>query len=215
MSKSADRAAIVNTICSVAQQVKQTLISYSYLYIFEGRAIEVVYRAKDFLHLTGVETTLCAEDFFRLAVKGKLTPKQIGFSQRHSYDTCKKKMSMFHKLPSVADAELLMLENVTTDHIVFDYGVSDLTFTIGLSGDYDSTTGNRRGDYYIARSFRVEDSFNRAADGYEVHFILMKKNNEKLYHTIKYAENGKNLNTLPPEILSKIDASLYTNDSTQ
>ncbi|MCD8132053.1 MAG: PBECR4 domain-containing protein [Lachnospiraceae bacterium] len=93
MGKIQDKAKIVETIIKAAAEYKAKMVGHSFLYVFEGRSIEVVYRTKDFMHLTGVDTNSSAEQFFKDAIRGKLQPKQIFFSARHPYDLCSKKMT--------------------------------------------------------------------------------------------------------------------------
>ena len=79
--KSNDRKLIVCEINKAAQLYKEHLIGRKFLYVFDGRYIEVCYKAESFRHLTGVETHLLAKRFYQLAVKGQLQSTQIYFTE--------------------------------------------------------------------------------------------------------------------------------------
>ncbi len=84
--------AIIQSIQQAALIFDSKLVGKTFLYIYEGKAIEVVYRTTDFLHLTGVDTALSASAFYRNAKSGKLSSGQIFFSTRHPYVLSKKKI---------------------------------------------------------------------------------------------------------------------------
>ena len=56
MDKQRDREKIVQEIKTAASLYKKHLVGKRFLYVFEGRYIEVIYKAANFRHLTGVAT---------------------------------------------------------------------------------------------------------------------------------------------------------------
>ena len=72
MSKELDRASLVKEICKAARLYKEHLVGNRFLYAFDGRYIEVLYKVANFKHLTGVETNLSAKKFYEYAVKNQL-----------------------------------------------------------------------------------------------------------------------------------------------
>ncbi len=207
MSKIQDKARIAEIIMQVAEEYKAKMVGRSFLYVFEGRAIEVVYRTKDFMHLTGVDTNSSAEQFYKDAIRKKLKPKQIFFSSRHPYDLCMKKMTQLANLCKVIDSELFMLEDTETNTFTYKFGLTDLQLTVCLSEDTDSN-GNVVGDHYIARSFRVEDSFERADGAFEVQYIFSKRNDTRKYDTIMYMDKRMKIEDLPDEVKEMLDEKL-------
>lgn len=207
MSKIQDKAKIVNTIIKAAAEYKAKMVGRSFLYVFEGRSIEVVYRVKDFMHLTGVDSNSSAEQFYKDAIRGKLQPKQIFFSSRHPYDLCSKKMTQLGNLSKIIDSELIVLEDTETNTYTYKFGLTDLALTVCLSEDTDQN-GNIVGDHYIARSLRVEDSFDRAAGAYEVQYIFSKKNGYRKYDTIMYIDKGMKIEDLPEKVRDLLDDGL-------
>jgi hypothetical protein len=72
MSKRIERIQITKYIIDAAKQYKQTLLGKTFMYVFSDKYIEVSFRKKDFAHLTGVDKTLSANDFYKEAVNGRL-----------------------------------------------------------------------------------------------------------------------------------------------
>lgn len=202
---------ITQSIIQAASVYKTKMVGYSFLYVFEGRCIEVIYRVKDFMHLTGVDSNLSANAFYREAIKGKLRHNQIYFSQRHPYDLCVQKMTQLQNISAVTNSEIFMLEDLTTDTFTYKFGLTELNFTLCLKEDIDST-GNVASDKYIVRSLRVEDSVPRSSDAYEVQYIFAKRNDEKLYNVLKYGDKRYRISNLAQEVLSKLDTTSFDND---
>ena len=64
MSKKSDKEHIVKEICKAAKLYKANLVGKRFLYVFDGRYIEVLYKNVNFKHLTGVECNMSAADFY-------------------------------------------------------------------------------------------------------------------------------------------------------
>ncbi len=58
MGKQQDREKIVQEIKVAADLYRKHLVGKRFLYVFEGRYIEVLYKAANFRHLTGVATNV-------------------------------------------------------------------------------------------------------------------------------------------------------------
>ena len=69
MGKQQDREKIVQEIKIAADLYRKHLVGKRFLYVFEGRYIEVLYKAANFRHLTGVATNLSAKKFYSYAAK--------------------------------------------------------------------------------------------------------------------------------------------------
>lgn len=69
MGKQQDREKIVQEIKVAADLYRKHLVGKRFLYVFEGRYIEVLYKAANFRHLTGVATNLSAKKFYSLCSK--------------------------------------------------------------------------------------------------------------------------------------------------
>ena len=77
MSKKNDKEHIVKEICKAAKLYKAILVGKRFLYVFDGRYIEVLYKNVNFKHLTGVECNMSAADFYKNALKNRLQSPQI------------------------------------------------------------------------------------------------------------------------------------------
>ena len=72
MGKQQDREKIVQEIKVAADLYRKHLVGKRFLYVFEGRYIEVLYKAANFRHLTGVATNLSAKKLYSYAAKKML-----------------------------------------------------------------------------------------------------------------------------------------------
>ena len=207
--RSQNKIKITQDIITSAKTYKSKLVGRTFLYVFDNKFIEVIYRTKDFLHLTGVDTNLSAEAFYKDAVKGRLRHNQIYFTARHPNDLCVQKLSQLKNISAVSNSDMVIFEDVTTSTFVYRFGLSELNFTLCLAEDINSE-GIIISDKFVARSLRVEDSFSRSRDAHEILYIFSKKNTDKLYSTINYIDNRVSINDLPIEVLCKIDKQLNT-----
>lgn len=67
-----EKEIIIKRICEAAQIYKERLVGKTFLILFEGHSIEVMFKADNFLHLCGVDTYLYAKDFYKKALKIEL-----------------------------------------------------------------------------------------------------------------------------------------------
>lgn len=185
------------------------MVGRVFLYVFEGQFIEVTYRVKEFRHLTGVGTTLLANDFYRAALGGTLTPNQLFFNARHPADLCRRKMQHIQNLPAVVNSDLVVLETVGTQSKSYEFGFTELNFTLCLDKDFDAS-GNPKSNYYIVQSLRDGDSFSRSGQQYECNYIFSKRNDKDLYDTINYSDDKISMNDLPEAIKAKLEPALFT-----
>ena len=163
---------------------------------------------KDIAHSTGVQPVrMSAKEFYKEAVNGTLRDTQITFSKRHPYDLCEKKSKHLEQIETLTNTGILLLESVTTESNIYQFAAADLVFTICFDHDIDEN-GIKRSDYYIARSLRVEDSFSRAGNVYDVNFIFEKSNQVARYSLISYADPACRIVDLPEHIKKKLDTSL-------
>ena len=166
MGTTPNKARIIQTITSAAVQYKQHLVGKTFLYVFEGRMIEVAYHAKEFRHLTGVAARgLTALSFYDKAVDGTLQESQIYFDVNHRFHLCKRKMKHIQNLASVANSALIVLEDAGTATETYHFAFTELKFTLCLGRDIDPVTGSQKSDYYIVKSLRDGDGNQVSAHG--------------------------------------------------
>ena len=211
MGKKQDRLQIVTDIKEAAILYKKKLVGKTFLYVFDNRAIEVIYKASSFMHLTGVESSLSAKEFYKEAVKGKLTANQINFSARHPFPLCKKKIIHISSIASFATSECFMLEDISTSTACYKFGTTDMNFTLCLNREYD-TNGCPKGTNYIVQSLRDEDCFDRSNNVFEVAYIFSKQNDVSQYTDLEYADSRYSLYNLPESITALLSSELLTHN---
>lgn len=207
MGKLQDRKIIVSKIHQAALLYKQYLVGKQFLYVFDNRYIEVIYKAENFKHLTGVDTFLSAKRFYTYSLKGQLTAAQITFTASHPYDLCLKKIKHIEDISTLAGAESFMLEEISTSTKMYKFGTTDLHFSLCMNKELDNN-GKEKGTCYVVQSLRDEDCFARSKNVYDVTHILSKQNDAKKYTEIRYADERELLSGLKPEILELIDESI-------
>lgn len=201
MSKSEDREKIVSAICVAAKQYKQNLVGKKFLFVFEQRCIEIVFKKDSFKHLTGVSTYLSAKQFYKKALDGTLRKEQIWFDEQHPFYLCVRKINHISDIFQITVNECFLLENINTKTVTYQFGATNLKFTLCMTSQENSFD-------FIIQSLRDEDCFEKASNVYEVISILSKQNDKKLYDKITYLDNRYALNNLPETIKEKIDSSL-------
>ena len=189
MSKTQDRKNIVQSIIKAANIYKSHLVGKRFLYVFDDRYIEVIYKASNFRHLTGVDTNLSAKDFYRLACCKKLQANQIHFSPQHPYNLCVKKVKHIEDVATLAGSENFMLEEITTQTQTYKFGTTDLNFSLCMNKELDET-GAEKGDCYVVQSLRDEDCFSKSKEAYVVTHIFSRQNDQKKYTDLLYLDSS-------------------------
>lgn len=69
MSRLQDRKDVVEIIKKAAKIYKEMLVGKTFMLVFDDRYIEVMFKTRNFCHLTGVQTGLTAADFYKKSVK--------------------------------------------------------------------------------------------------------------------------------------------------
>lgn len=194
--------AVVAEIKSAAKLYKEYLVGRKFIYVFDGRYIEVIYKIHNFKHLTGVESYLPAKRFYSSAINDTLQAKQIWFNKQHPYELCLRKIRHLHELVNLASSENFMLEEIETATQTYKFGTTDTDFTLCMNKDASENGSN---ECYIVQSLRDEDCFDKAKNVYEVTHILSKPNDTPLYTDIIWIDKNHSIKTLPACVVEKID----------
>lgn len=209
MGTISSKARIIQTIISAAAQYKKHLVGKTFLYVFEGHMIEVAYHAEEFRHLTGVATRgLTARSFYDKAVDGTLQENQVYFDTKHQLHLCKRKMRHIQNLVSVTNSALVVLKDVSTKTETYHFAFTELSFTLCLGRDVDLSTGNLKNNYYIVKSLRDGDMFNRNVLQYECNYIFSRQTDKSFYDTLCYSDGKVMICDLSDKIKAKLAASL-------
>lgn len=200
-------SAIVQQIRSAAQIYKANLVGKKFLYVFDCRYIEVTFKADSYKHLTGVESTLSAREFYRKAIQNRLFPQHISFSATHPYALCCKKMQHIQDVAALVTTECFMLEEITTTSRTYRFGTTDLQFTLCLNRPTDSA-GNPINEVYIAESLRHGDCMNKSQNAYVVSYICSKSNASKQYDTLLFKDTHAAPQDLPSDVRNMLSETL-------
>ncbi|MCD8022272.1 MAG: PBECR4 domain-containing protein [Lachnospiraceae bacterium] len=174
------------------------------MYVFDDNYIEVIYKAENFRHLTGVDTNLSARQFYNYATKGKLEASQIWFSSKHPYELCERKMQHIIDIASLAETECFLLEEIQTDTMTYRFGTTDLNFTLCLDKDTDSD-GLEKSECFVVHSLRDGDCFSKSKEAYVVSHIFSRQNDKKKYTDLLYMDDSSSLDSLPIQIRKMLE----------
>ena len=202
------KSAILKKIHNAAKNYQQYLAGKTFLYVYEGKCIEVVFKNSSFLHLTGVNTKLKAKEFYKHAkTKNGLKVQQFFFDKNHPYDLAEKKTEHLEDLYRITNTEVLITGDVVTLTANYRIGITDLQFIL-LCGANKDKHGKLIDNCLVPYSFRIEDiSSDKFGELYEVDFIFCKQTNDSTYSTLSYKGN-KEIEEIPEEIRAKISESI-------
>lgn len=209
MERVQDRKNIVEEIKKAAALYKKHLVGKRFLYVFEGQYIEVIYKAQNFRHLTGVNTRLSAKQFYSYAVRNLLEVHQIGFNRVHPYDLCVKKIKHIKDVATLAGSESFMLEEITTATRTYKFGTTDLNFSICMNKEIDDQ-GNEKGECYVVESLRDEDCFSKSKTAYSVTHIFSRDNSEKKYTDLLFMDKSASMDDLPEAVRGILADTFFT-----
>ncbi len=208
MRRKEEKEIIAKEICDAAKLYKEYLVGKRFMYVFDKRYIEVLYKVENFKHLTGVECKMSAKDFYKNALKDRLHGHQIYFSNKHPYSLCKRKIKHLCNISNLASTENFMLEEINTDTKKYKFGTTDLKFSLCMNKELDDN-GKEKGECYIVESLRDGDCFEKSKNVYDVTHILSKNNSSNLYTDILFIDKSLNVLGLPNDVMEKIDKTKF------
>lgn len=199
-----------NSIIANAQIYSSQLVGRYYLYIFENQCFEMYYGTENYLHLTGVGTSLSPSQFYNLAKSGHLQSNQIFFNQRFPLPTALIKSDNLKNLENFIVEGYFVIKDLVTDTCTYPYAITNIDQSV-LLGLKQETVG----EIYVPKSFRIKGNiFNKTTDEniFEIQYILSKTNIQAKYDTVLYAENS-DYNELVDVLKEKIDDKLLKGNS--
>ena len=162
-----------------------------FLYVYGDSCFEVVFPTNRFRHLTGVNSTISAQEFYDKATQAKLSTGQIVYDAAHTYKGARKKLPCLRLLPALTNDVVCVVRDMRTVTLTYKIGVTNLNFTIGLSENRD-LKGNKINDWFLPRTLRVKDRAIENSAGAEfVDFIFCKDASVSQYDRITYADKNK------------------------
>lgn len=127
-----------------------------FLYVYGESYFEVVFPTDRFRHLTGVNSSISAQEFYDKAKSSMLSAGQIFYDREHTYRGAKRKLPCLTMLPALTNNVVCVVKDMKTVTLTYKIGVTNLDFTIGLSENLD-LEGNKINDWFLPRTLRVKD----------------------------------------------------------
>lgn len=185
-------------IIRAAKSYSKHLSGKVFLYVFGNEYIEVMFRADDFLHMTGTGSTkMNAREFFRHARDGHLRRDQFRFLENYPFHLVNRKLSCLVRVHELTDREVAVLKDMRTGSLVYKIALSNLEFSVGMY---------QRGPLYCPRTLRVKDkAFENSGGGEIVDFIFARRYEEAKYTTCTFQDPAKEI---PVTILPLLDPAL-------
>lgn len=122
-----DKVEVVrNNIISNAQMYRNSLVGRYYLYIFENQSFEMYYGIENFMHLTGVGSSLSPNQFYELSKEGKLQSKQIYFNSRYPLSNALKKTNNLNDLEKFISEGYFVVKDLETSSEVYPYAITNI-----------------------------------------------------------------------------------------
>lgn len=199
------KEAIRNQIIVAANEYRNNLSGKVYLYVVGSKYFEVAFLTGCFKHLTGVNSNLSAKDFYSKAVDATLATGQIYFDRNHPYLNSKKKLCYLGILSTLTNSLVCVTEGFNTRTITYKLGITNFSFTIGLSEHLDNN-GNKLNNWYIPQTLRVNDrAVENSLSAEFADFIFCKSAVDNKYKIVTYLDEGK---VLPDEVMQFLSQEL-------
>lgn len=211
----------MNKIGLLIKEIEKSAIEYGnklegncYLYIYQDKCFEVYFARDCFRHLTGVNSTVTANDFYLQAQQNRLNQNVINFGN-DDIRTCLKKARHLSDLYKLTITDTIVIEDVHTKYMEFEIGITNLKLTLLLheNGFIKDKTGKIISDIYLPSSFRVGDNPMALAQAYEtIDCVLQKKFGDVEYSTIVFQDECFDMRKLPDYVKQKISKELVENE---
>lgn len=196
-TKNTKKEQIRNQIIAASEIYRDNLAGKVFLYVYGKSYFEVVFPTNRFRHLTGVNSSISAQEFYDKATNSQLAAGQICFDKEHTYRGAKNKLPCLMALPALTNSIVCVVKDMQTVTLTYKLGVTNLNFTIGLFENIDSK-GNKKNDWFLPRTLRVKDkAIENSSDAEFVDFIFCKDASMDKYSTVSFADKDK---TPPLEI---------------
>jgi len=193
----------IRIITSCAKQFSLNLENKNLLFLFEDKGgisfIETLFLPRHYLHLTGIKLSkknIGSSDFYRLCLKGKLSPFNIQLSED---GTTEMKLSILSKVINIhKTAKMIGDYNFEKSLLMTEKIVGNVTACVGFVRD---------NNYYVPNTALREDI--REITVHPIKKILAvftKGNKDTLYSEVSYLAKDVSLDSieLPDELHNKV-----------
>ncbi|MCM1038397.1 MAG: hypothetical protein NC434_03670 [Ruminococcus sp.] len=119
--------------------------------------------------------------------------------QWHPYELCRRKMNHICEIAVLANSESFILKEIITNSRTYQFGTTDLRFTLCLNKEVDHN-GCEKSSCYVVESLREGDCFAKSVEAYTISHIFMKANDEKIYSKLLFMDKGYSIENIPEEL---------------
>ena len=132
---------VLSAICNGAQVYKDIFIDFEYQVFsksFTRNSFYIISATKsNFLHLTGVNTQLSADQFFDKALNKSLTENDFDFTKKGQTEkmvkgSVRRKVRFLSSLDKIFDKSTLVEESFNKNQVSCTFAVSENSFTLGF-----------------------------------------------------------------------------------
>ena len=132
---------VLTAICNGAQKYKDVFLDYEYEVYSKGFKLKQIFiisaTKSNYLHLTGVNTTLSANQFFDKAFNKTLTETDFDFKKKGQTEkmvkgSVRRKVRFLKDLDKIFDKSTLVEENFIKNKISCTFAASENSFTLGF-----------------------------------------------------------------------------------
>lgn len=106
------KESIRKQIIDASHVYRDKLAGKVFLYVYGESYFEVVFQTNRFMHLTGVNSYLQAQDFYSKASAAKLTTNQFYFDKQHPFANVKKKLPCLMQLPALTNSLVCVVKEI-------------------------------------------------------------------------------------------------------
>lgn len=153
----------------------------------------------DFKHLTGIETDLSENDFFRMCLEEKINNGNILSEQKYDWSTLKSKVTRIANLQELLYSKsdkILLLKNLNTHTKIFPTAIrnNSMKTCVAFVGSINK-----------ARSLRKAGTSKDADEEKKIIMIVAKKETLDIYDELVYLKDEKKLKDCSKRIFTDID----------
>ena len=128
---------VIETVTAEVENYKRTFIDYEYLIVSKSFVQRPYYilsgTENNYLHLTGIQTSLSPQAFFAKCITNTLMESDINLENKQNKGTVRKKINVLGNLNELFEKELLFEEDFSKNTVQCALAAVDNTFTIGYS----------------------------------------------------------------------------------
>lgn len=201
---------IVKKIKESAKMYKENLQNTNLIIIYRKNNkieyVEVLFLARNFMHLTGVRSIenngkyKKANQFYNACLNNKLSYKDIIIKED---GTTKLKLDIISNLANIdKKCKMIGMYDNSKEQLITDMLIGNIHMCVGLIKE--------QGKYYIPNTLLKEDIRKLTVEQYPITAILKKKINEEKYQTLTYISKKIDMHKIEKniELFNKINIEI-------